>query len=254
MLEGDVLLVQPGSSLHFPAIECLRDAVCSRALAGTVLPGPPACPGDPAVTQCPPESLLVGVASGAQTCRLRVQGATTQLPCGGDQPLAAAALPEAVSPLPATALALRAVFPGLVISGLVRDMTVCSSSRSISTTLRHPGLLPHQQHRLHGGGGAGRAAAGAAQARPLAGLLQPAGTWDAASAGPAPGPAASAQARRQLCSPGEGLCRRAQPSCLPRAVCAGRWLLPRGCCCLSSGSTFIISSAFISKRWRLQHL
>ncbi|NXD84166.1 S2611 protein, partial [Halcyon senegalensis] len=31
--EGDVLLVQPGSSLHFPAVECLRDAVCSHTLA-----------------------------------------------------------------------------------------------------------------------------------------------------------------------------------------------------------------------------
>ncbi|KFU85915.1 Sodium-independent sulfate anion transporter, partial [Chaetura pelagica] len=36
--EGDVLLVQPRSSLHFPAIECLRDAICSRALAA---PSPP---------------------------------------------------------------------------------------------------------------------------------------------------------------------------------------------------------------------
>ncbi|NXF36586.1 S2611 protein, partial [Nyctibius bracteatus] len=33
--EGDVLLLQPGSSLHFPAAECLRDAVCSRALAAS---------------------------------------------------------------------------------------------------------------------------------------------------------------------------------------------------------------------------
>ncbi|NXT18862.1 S2611 protein, partial [Syrrhaptes paradoxus] len=33
--EGDMLLVQPGSSLHFPAIECLRDAICSRALAAS---------------------------------------------------------------------------------------------------------------------------------------------------------------------------------------------------------------------------
>ncbi|KAM6377011.1 LOW QUALITY PROTEIN: sodium-independent sulfate anion transporter [Pluvialis apricaria] len=33
--EGDVLLVQLGSSLHFPAIECLRDAVCTRALAAS---------------------------------------------------------------------------------------------------------------------------------------------------------------------------------------------------------------------------
>ncbi|NXM66693.1 S2611 protein, partial [Serilophus lunatus] len=32
VVEGDVLLVQPGSSLHFPAIEGLRDTVCSRAL------------------------------------------------------------------------------------------------------------------------------------------------------------------------------------------------------------------------------
>ncbi|NWY71973.1 S2611 protein, partial [Erithacus rubecula] len=31
--EGAVLLVQPGSSLHFPAVEHLRDCVCSRALA-----------------------------------------------------------------------------------------------------------------------------------------------------------------------------------------------------------------------------
>ncbi|KAM6119109.1 LOW QUALITY PROTEIN: sodium-independent sulfate anion transporter-like [Phoenicopterus ruber ruber] len=38
VLEGDVLLVQPGSSLHFPAIECLRDAVCSRALAAASPP------------------------------------------------------------------------------------------------------------------------------------------------------------------------------------------------------------------------
>ncbi|XP_010159119.1 PREDICTED: sodium-independent sulfate anion transporter, partial [Eurypyga helias] len=33
--EGDVLLVQPGSSLHFPAIEGLRDTVCSCALAAS---------------------------------------------------------------------------------------------------------------------------------------------------------------------------------------------------------------------------
>ncbi|NWX81152.1 S2611 protein, partial [Alca torda] len=33
--EGDVLLVQLGSSLHFPAMECLRDTVCSRALAAS---------------------------------------------------------------------------------------------------------------------------------------------------------------------------------------------------------------------------
>ncbi|XP_009979551.1 PREDICTED: sodium-independent sulfate anion transporter, partial [Tauraco erythrolophus] len=33
--EGSMLLVQPGSSLHFPAIECLRDAVCSRTLAAS---------------------------------------------------------------------------------------------------------------------------------------------------------------------------------------------------------------------------
>ncbi|XP_037259572.1 sodium-independent sulfate anion transporter isoform X3 [Falco rusticolus] len=36
--KGDVLLVQPGSSLHFPAMECLRDAVCSHALAAASLP------------------------------------------------------------------------------------------------------------------------------------------------------------------------------------------------------------------------
>ncbi|XP_064891220.1 sodium-independent sulfate anion transporter isoform X2 [Columba livia] len=35
VLEGDVLLVQPGSSLHFPAIEHLRDIICSRALAAS---------------------------------------------------------------------------------------------------------------------------------------------------------------------------------------------------------------------------
>ncbi|XP_054702640.1 sodium-independent sulfate anion transporter isoform X2 [Grus americana] len=35
VLEGDVLLVQPQSSLHFPAIECLRDTVCNRALAAS---------------------------------------------------------------------------------------------------------------------------------------------------------------------------------------------------------------------------
>ncbi|NWR77758.1 S2611 protein, partial [Centropus unirufus] len=33
--EGNVLLVQPGSSLYFPAIECLRDTVCSHALAAS---------------------------------------------------------------------------------------------------------------------------------------------------------------------------------------------------------------------------
>uniref|UniRef100_A0A8B9Z5C8 Solute carrier family 26 member 11 n=1 Tax=Buteo japonicus TaxID=224669 RepID=A0A8B9Z5C8_9AVES len=33
--EGDALLVQPGSSLHFPAIEYLRDVMCSRALAAS---------------------------------------------------------------------------------------------------------------------------------------------------------------------------------------------------------------------------
>uniref|UniRef100_A0A8D0EXM7 Solute carrier family 26 member 11 n=1 Tax=Strix occidentalis caurina TaxID=311401 RepID=A0A8D0EXM7_STROC len=33
--EGDALLVQPGSSLHFPAIEHLRDTICSRALAAS---------------------------------------------------------------------------------------------------------------------------------------------------------------------------------------------------------------------------
>lgn len=83
---------------------------------------------------------------------------------------------------------------------------MCSLSSSISTALHHPGLLPHQQHRLHGGGGAGRAAAGAAQAQPLTGLLQPAGTWDAASAGPTLGPSASPCTRHQLCSLGQGLC------------------------------------------------
>uniref|UniRef100_A0A8C4XKT5 Solute carrier family 26 member 11 n=1 Tax=Falco tinnunculus TaxID=100819 RepID=A0A8C4XKT5_FALTI len=36
VLKGDVLLVQPGSSLHFPAMECLRDAVCSHALAASL--------------------------------------------------------------------------------------------------------------------------------------------------------------------------------------------------------------------------
>ncbi|NXC59959.1 S2611 protein, partial [Aleadryas rufinucha] len=33
--EGAVLLVQPGSCLHFPAVEHLRDSVCSRALAAS---------------------------------------------------------------------------------------------------------------------------------------------------------------------------------------------------------------------------
>ncbi|XP_061232977.1 sodium-independent sulfate anion transporter [Neopsephotus bourkii] len=33
--DGDVLLVQPWSSLHFPAVECLRDAVCSHALTAS---------------------------------------------------------------------------------------------------------------------------------------------------------------------------------------------------------------------------
>ncbi|XP_063265272.1 sodium-independent sulfate anion transporter isoform X5 [Prinia subflava] len=37
--EGAVLLVQPGSGLHFPAVEHLRDSVCSRALAAS----PPRC-------------------------------------------------------------------------------------------------------------------------------------------------------------------------------------------------------------------
>ncbi|NWU89933.1 S2611 protein, partial [Upupa epops] len=36
--QGAVLLVQPGSSLHFPAVEYLRDAVCSRALAAASPP------------------------------------------------------------------------------------------------------------------------------------------------------------------------------------------------------------------------
>lgn len=179
-----MLLVQLGSSLHFPAIEYLRDTVCTRALAGTVLPGPPACPGDPAVPQCPPASLLgwLQVLPGPAGCGCK-QGQHSFPGCCRS--------PHTVSPLPAPAPAFGAVSPGLVVSGLIRDLTVCSSSSSISTTLRHPGLLPHQQHRLHGGGGAGRAAAGAAQARPLAGLLQPAGTRDAASAGPVPGPAAA---------------------------------------------------------------
>ncbi|XP_071429421.1 sodium-independent sulfate anion transporter isoform X2 [Pithys albifrons albifrons] len=35
VLEGNVLLMQPGSSLHFPAIEWLRDTVCSRALTAS---------------------------------------------------------------------------------------------------------------------------------------------------------------------------------------------------------------------------
>ncbi|XP_040386512.1 sodium-independent sulfate anion transporter isoform X5 [Cygnus olor] len=62
--------------------------------------------------------------------------------------------------------------------------------RSVSSTLtmlHHPGLPPHQQHRLHGGGGAGRAAAGAAQARHLAGLLQSAGPGSPSPAGCRPG-------------------------------------------------------------------
>ncbi|XP_052664211.1 sodium-independent sulfate anion transporter isoform X2 [Harpia harpyja] len=42
--EGDALLLQPGSSLHFPAIEYLRDVVCSRALA--------ASPSRPIVLDC----------------------------------------------------------------------------------------------------------------------------------------------------------------------------------------------------------
>lgn len=88
-----MLLVQPGSSLYFPAIECLRDTVCSYALAGTVLPSLLACPGDLAVTHCPPRSLLRGVASAAQARRLWVQAGPAQLPCGGDQPLATATLP-----------------------------------------------------------------------------------------------------------------------------------------------------------------
>ncbi|XP_041264999.1 sodium-independent sulfate anion transporter isoform X5 [Onychostruthus taczanowskii] len=37
--EGSVLLVQLGSSLHFPAVEHLRDMVCSRALAAASPPG-----------------------------------------------------------------------------------------------------------------------------------------------------------------------------------------------------------------------
>ncbi|KAM6403512.1 LOW QUALITY PROTEIN: sodium-independent sulfate anion transporter [Rhynochetos jubatus] len=43
--EGDVLLVQPGSSLHFPAIEGLRDTVCSCALAA-------ACPPRSVILDC----------------------------------------------------------------------------------------------------------------------------------------------------------------------------------------------------------
>uniref|UniRef100_A0A8B9G569 Sodium-independent sulfate anion transporter n=1 Tax=Amazona collaria TaxID=241587 RepID=A0A8B9G569_9PSIT len=35
VLDGDMLLVQPWSSLHFPAVECLRDAVCSHALTAS---------------------------------------------------------------------------------------------------------------------------------------------------------------------------------------------------------------------------
>lgn len=179
--EGAVLLVQPGGSLHFPAVEHLRGAVCSRALAGTVLP---ACPGDTAVTAC----ITSGVAG--ECCPApRTAGAS------GDS--------TTVPPLPAPAPALRAVTPGLVISGLVRDVTLCSSS-SISTTLRHPGLLPRQQHRLHGGAGAGRAAAGAAQTRPLAGLLWPQGVC--------------------VQPPARGGCARwARPPCPPRARC---WPLP----------------------------
>ncbi|XP_071429422.1 sodium-independent sulfate anion transporter isoform X3 [Pithys albifrons albifrons] len=38
VLEGNVLLMQPGSSLHFPAIEWLRDTVCSRALTAASPP------------------------------------------------------------------------------------------------------------------------------------------------------------------------------------------------------------------------
>ncbi|XP_077044213.1 sodium-independent sulfate anion transporter isoform X4 [Agelaius phoeniceus] len=41
--EGAVLLVQLGSSLHFPAVEHLRASVCSRALAGPRSPSPPVC-------------------------------------------------------------------------------------------------------------------------------------------------------------------------------------------------------------------
>lgn len=214
--EGDVLLVQPRSSLHFPAIECLRDTVCSRVLAGTVLPGLPACPGELAVTQCPTGSLLVGVASAAQRCRLRVQAVTAQPPCGWDQPL----------PLSRGCPTPSSHGSGSEGSVLGAGHFYALLSSSISTTLRHPGLLPHQQHRLHGGGGAGRAAAGAAQARALSGLLQPASTWDAAAAGPVPGPAASPCATHQLSSPGEGLPRWAQPSCLPHTAAWARMLLP----------------------------
>ncbi|XP_059720557.1 sodium-independent sulfate anion transporter isoform X4 [Haemorhous mexicanus] len=111
--EGAVLLVQLGSSLHFPAVEHLRDSVCSRALAGTALL---ACPGDTAVTSCITLLWVAGVAQ-TQDC-------------------------------------------------------VC---QRISSSLCAAGLQPRQQHRLHGRAGAGRAAAGAAQARPLTGLLWPAG-------------------------------------------------------------------------------
>ncbi|KAM8992369.1 sodium-independent sulfate anion transporter isoform 2-T2 [Ara ararauna] len=38
VLDGDMLLVQPWSSLHFPAVECLRDAVCSHALTAASPP------------------------------------------------------------------------------------------------------------------------------------------------------------------------------------------------------------------------
>ena len=221
--------MQPGSSLHFPAVECLRDAVCSRALAGTVLPGPPMCPRDPAVT---PGSLLGGwqVLPGPSGCGC--SGASAASPRWG-QPPAAAALPR----LPAVALALRAASPGLVVSGLVREVTVCSSSSSISTALRRPGLPPRQQRGLHGGGRAGRAAAGAAQARRLAGLLQPAGTWDAASGPPRLVP---------LPRPAPGVSSALVGSARLPSRHGPRWL--------SAGGTSVISSTFISKRWRLQRL
>ncbi|KAM6344820.1 sodium-independent sulfate anion transporter isoform 2-T2 [Alca torda] len=205
---------------------------------------------DPAVTRYPPGSLLGGVASAAWACRLRVQAGTAQLPCGGHQPPATATLRGCLN----SALALGAVSPGLGMSGVIRDVTVCSSSSSISTRLRRPGLLPHQQHRLHGGGGAGRAAAGAAQARPLAGLLQPAGGWDAAPAAPMPGPAAAPRGglRAALCedataallvapsSQGGGGCsipvrlRDAGKGCVPCPGLAGGLTAPEGRAAASS--------------------
>uniref|UniRef100_A0A8C5IRP9 Solute carrier family 26 member 11 n=1 Tax=Junco hyemalis TaxID=40217 RepID=A0A8C5IRP9_JUNHY len=65
--------------------------------------------------------------------------------------------------------------PALPSCGAPEELGVQPCSGSIPGSPCAAGLQPRQQHRLHSSAGAGRAAAGAAQARPLAGLLCPAG-------------------------------------------------------------------------------